>query len=63
MEQHSIDGYIPHPRIQGKLAGGMEGWNYDTKKDEYIDPDRNRYTFKQYSSNKIPLKTGETRKR
>jgi len=63
LEQHWIDGYIPHPRIQGKLAGGMEGWSYDIKKDEYTDPDDNIYTFKQYSGNKTILKVWETRKR
>jgi Transposase DDE domain/Transposase domain (DUF772) len=56
LEQHGIDGYIPHPKLQGKLAGGMDGWRYDSKKDEYTDPDANLYIFKQFSGNKTALK-------
>jgi len=61
LQQQGIDGYIPHPRLQGKLSGNrvsgnLEGWSYDTKKDVYTDPDGNLYAFKQYSGNKIPLK-------
>ena len=52
LEQQDIDGYIPHPKLQGKLAGNLEGWHYSATKDEYIDPDGNRYYFKQYSGSK-----------
>lgn len=49
LEQYGIDGYIPHPKIQGKLSGNLEGWKYDQNKDEYTDPEGKTYTFKQYS--------------
>lgn len=49
LEQNWIDGYIPHPKIQGKLSGNLEGWKYDQNRDEYTDPEGKTYTFKQYS--------------
>ncbi len=63
LKQNWIDGYIPHPKLQGKLSGNLEDWKYDIKKDEYTDPDDNIYTFKQYSGCKTLLKVWETRKR
>lgn len=52
LEEQGIDGYIPHPKLQGKLSGNMEGWNYAQKKDEYTDPEGNIYTFKHFSCSK-----------
>lgn len=52
LKQSNIDGYIPHPKIQGKLSGNLEWWKYDMKRDEYTDPDRNIYRFKQHSGSK-----------
>jgi len=61
IEKHWIDGYIPHPKLQGKLAGNLEGWKYDIKKDEYIDPDGNIYKFASHGKRR--LKEGETRRK
>ena len=63
LEQNWIDGYIPHPRLQGKLSGNLEGWKYDTRKDEYSDTDGNIYTFKQYSGSITLLNVWESRKK
>lgn len=53
LEEQKIDGYIPHPKLQGRLSGNLEGWKYTKKKDEYSDAEGNIYTFKQYSRSKI----------
>lgn len=48
LAKQSIDGYIPHPKLQQDL----EGWKYSEKMDEYTDADGNVYAFKQYSGSK-----------
>ena len=60
LKQNWIDGYIPHPRLQGKQSGGLTWWIYSETKDEYMDPDGNKYSFKQYSHREC--QEGEKRK-
>lgn len=48
MARQGIDGYVPHQ----KLAHDFEGWKYSERKDEYVDPEGNTYSFKQYSGSR-----------
>ena len=61
LEQNWIDGYIPHPKLQWKLSGNLEGWKYDTRKDEYTDPDGNIYRFASHGKRR--LKEGEANRK
>lgn len=61
LNEKEIDGYIPHP----EFGQDIKGWKYSEKKDEYIDPDGNIYTFKQHVFEKKPgeMKRGRGRPR